>query len=160
LKYTAPGFVYSVGISPPNAAAALAAIQLLEEEPERIARLAENSTLFLRLASEAGLDTGASGGTPIIPVITRNSVHALLLSHRLFERGINVQPILYPAVEESAARLRFFITCTHTEDQIRETVRAAAEELAKIVGQEVPRPSTAQAAGHRTSVDRRMRTAR
>ncbi|MBN1851173.1 MAG: hypothetical protein JW829_00555, partial [Pirellulales bacterium] len=53
-------------------------------------------------------------------------------SHRLFLRGINVQPILYPAVEEKAARLRFFITCTHTEAQIRETVAATAEEWAKI----------------------------
>jgi 8-amino-7-oxononanoate synthase len=135
LKYTAPGFVYSVGMSPPAAAAALASIQLLEEEPERVARLAENAALFLRLAREAGLNTGSSGGTPVIPVITGNSQHALALSHRLFERGINVQPILYPAVEESAARLRFFITCTHSDEQIRTTVAATAEELANIVGQ-------------------------
>ena len=47
LKYTAPGFVYSVGISPPNAAAALASLRLLEEEPERVAKLADNSRLFL-----------------------------------------------------------------------------------------------------------------
>ena len=50
----------------------------------------------------------------------------------MFERGINVQPILYPAVEEKAARLRFFITAAHNESQIRETVDAVAEELAKI----------------------------
>jgi 8-amino-7-oxononanoate synthase len=132
LKYTAPGFVYSVGLSPPNAAAALAALRLLQEEPERVARLAENSRLFLRLAKDAGLNTGTSNNTPVVPVITGNSAHALRLSHQLRQRGINVQPILYPAVEERAARLRFFITSTHTPEQIRHTVRAVAEELDRI----------------------------
>ncbi len=132
LKYTAPGFVYSVGLSPPNTASALASINLLQEEPDRVAKLSENSRLFLRLAKREGLHTGTSNNTPVVPVITGNSEYALKLSQALFERGINVQPILYPAVEESAARLRFFVTSTHTEPQIRETVAAAAEELAKI----------------------------
>ena len=132
LKYTAPGFVYSVGISPPNAAAALASLRLLEEEPERVARLAENSRLFLTLASERGLNTGMSRDSAVVPVILGNSLHSLQLSQALFARGINVQPILYPAVEESAARLRFFITALHTEQQIRDTVAAVAEELRKI----------------------------
>ncbi|MCG8448463.1 MAG: aminotransferase class I/II-fold pyridoxal phosphate-dependent enzyme [Pirellulales bacterium] len=132
LKYTAPGFVYSVGLSPSNAAAALAAITLLQEEPDRVAKLSENSRLFLRLAKNAGLNTGLSKNTPVVPVITGNSENALRLSHALFGRGINVQPILYPAVEESAARLRFFITSSHTEQQIRTTIAAVAEELAVI----------------------------
>jgi 8-amino-7-oxononanoate synthase len=132
LKYTAPGFVYSVGLSPANAAAAVASLELLQEEPERVARLAENSRLFLRLAKDAGLNTGTSNNTPVVPVITGNSEHALRLSHQLRARGINVQPILYPAVEERAARLRFFITSTHTPEQIRTTVRATAEELDRI----------------------------
>ena len=55
---------------------------------------------------------------------------ALKLSRQLFERGINVQPILYPAVEEKAARLRFFVTSEHSAEQIRATVTATAEELA------------------------------
>jgi 8-amino-7-oxononanoate synthase len=132
LKYTAPGFVYSVGLSPPNAAAALAALRLLQEEPERVAQLGHNSRLFLQLAKEAKLDTGTSNNTPVVPIITGNSANALRLSHALFERGINVQPIMYPAVEESAARLRFFITSLHTDEQIRATVAATSEELAKI----------------------------
>jgi 7-keto-8-aminopelargonate synthetase-like enzyme len=56
----------------------------------------------------------------------------LQLSEAMFDRGINVQPILHPAVEESAARLRFFITARHTEEQIRITVDAVTEELKKI----------------------------
>ncbi|MEM6329081.1 MAG: aminotransferase class I/II-fold pyridoxal phosphate-dependent enzyme [Planctomycetota bacterium] len=134
LKYTAPGFVYSVGLSPPNAAAALASIELLEAEPARIQRLRENSELFLRLAKDAGLNTGMSRGTPVIPVITGNSLHALELSQALFAQGINVQPIMYPAVEEAAARLRFFITATHTEEQIRHTVALLKEAWAELQG--------------------------
>ena len=132
LKYTCPGFVYSVGMPPSNAAAALASLRLLEDEPERVARLHHNSALFLKLAKEQGLNTGMSKDSPVIPVILGNSLHSLRLSQALFARGINVQPILYPAVEESAARLRFFITARHTDEQIRATVDAVGEELHKI----------------------------
>ena len=132
LKYTAPGFVYSVGMSPPNAAAALKSLEVLKAQPQRVAQVQANGALFLKLARQRGLDTGLSSGTPIVPIILGNSIHALLLSRALFERGINVQPILYPAVEEEKARLRFFITSAHTPEQIRRTVDAVAEELAKI----------------------------
>ncbi len=132
LKYTAPGFVYSVGLPPANAAAALEALRLLQAEPQRVAKLRQNSRLFLELARAKGLNTGFSNETPILPVILGNSANALRLSRALFERGINVQPILYPAVEEEKARLRFFMTSLHTETQIRETVDAVAQELMKI----------------------------
>ena len=65
-------------------------------------------------------------------MILGNSLNSLRLSRALFARGINVQPILYPAVEERAARLRFFITSRHTADQVRRTVATLQEELAKI----------------------------
>jgi 8-amino-7-oxononanoate synthase len=132
LKYTAPGFVYSVGISPANAAAALASIRLLMEEPERVVQLDRQARLFLTLARSRGLNTGLSKDSPIVPVILGDSIHCLRLSRALFDRGINVQPILYPAVEERAARLRFFITAGHTEEQIRHTVDVTAEEVERI----------------------------
>ena len=132
LKYTAPGFVYSVGLSPSNAAAALASLNLLQAQPERVTRVQANARLFLELARQRGLNTGFSNNTPVVPVIIGNSLQALQLSRRLFQRGVNVQPILYPAVEEQAARLRFFVTAVHTEAQIRSTVEAVAEELAAI----------------------------
>ncbi len=132
LKYTAPSFVYSVGISPPNAAAALAAIRLLNSEPERVERLAQRAKLFLKLAQEHGLNTGLSQDSAVIPVIIGNSLQSIQLSQALFHRGINVQPLIYPAVSEQTARLRFFISCTHSEEQIRFTVEAIADELKKI----------------------------
>jgi 8-amino-7-oxononanoate synthase len=132
LKYTAPGFVYSVGISPPNAATALAALTVLDREPQRVARLHELSALFLRLARDRGLNTGHATGTPVIPIIVGNSVRCMLLSRALYRRGINVQPIIHPAVPEHATRLRVFITINHTESLIRTAVEAIAEELAKL----------------------------
>jgi 8-amino-7-oxononanoate synthase len=132
LKYTAPGFLYSVGVSPANAAAALAAIQVLKAQPERVARLHVLAKLFLELACERKLDTGMSKNTPVVPVIVGNSLQCIQLSQALFRRGINVQPMIYPSVAENAARLRFFINCTHTEEQIRFTVDAIAQEYAKI----------------------------
>ncbi|RMG00252.1 MAG: aminotransferase class I/II-fold pyridoxal phosphate-dependent enzyme, partial [Planctomycetota bacterium] len=132
LKYTAPGFVFSVGLSPPNAAAALASLNLLKQEPERVRTLHDRSKLFLELAKERGFNTGMSKDTPVVPIIIGNSMHALLLSQAMFKRGINVQPILYPAVEEKAARLRFFLTSCHTEEQIRYTIDVMTEELNNI----------------------------
>jgi 8-amino-7-oxononanoate synthase len=126
LRYAAPGFVYSVGLSPPIAAAALEALKIMLNEPERVSRLIERSSAFLNLAVERGLDTALSQGYAVIPAITGSSIKAVKLSQALFEQGINVQPIIHPAVEERAARLRFFISCTHTQQQIEVAVAALA----------------------------------
>jgi 8-amino-7-oxononanoate synthase/acyl carrier protein len=132
LKYTAPGFVFSVGLSPTNTAASLASLQVLKAEPDRVQRLQQRAKLFLDEARKCGLNTGSSQDTPVIPVITGNSLHALKVSRMLFNDGINVQPILYPAVEESAARLRFFINCTHSESQIRYAVTKVTQALREV----------------------------
>lgn len=132
LKYTAPGFIYSVGISPPNAAAALAALHLLQAEPQRITCLQERSQLFLSLAQSRGINTGNSQGSPIIPIIVDEELKAVQLAQNLFDRGINVQFMIYPTVPQNAARLRFFVSCLHTEEQIRRTVEVLAEELNKL----------------------------
>jgi 7-keto-8-aminopelargonate synthetase-like enzyme len=107
-------------------------LQVLQEEPDRVDRLQHNGRRFLSRAQARRLNTGLSQNTPVVPIIIGNSMHALELSRRLFARGINVQPILYPAVEEAASRLRFFITACHSDQQIDEAVDAVAEELAQI----------------------------
>jgi len=132
LKVSAPGFVYSVGMSPPVAAAALASVQVLLAEPERVDKLKENGHLFVECAKQHGLDTGYSAGYSVVPVIVGGSVQAAMLSNRLHQRQINALPIIFPAVAEKAARLRFFITCDHTEQQIRDTVAITAEELENV----------------------------
>jgi 8-amino-7-oxononanoate synthase len=128
LKYTAGGFVYSVGLSPPDTAAALAAVRIMRREPERVARLKSRIALFVRLAREAGLDTGTTESA-VVPVVVGSSKLAILLADTLFQGGINVHPILYPAVPEASARLRFFVTASHTDEQIRSTVSQVAETL-------------------------------
>jgi 7-keto-8-aminopelargonate synthetase-like enzyme len=119
-------------MSPPVAAASLAALRCLLQKPERVAALQANGALFLKLAKAAGIDTGSSAGLAVIPAIVGSSIKATRLSGALFERGINVQPILYPAVPEKSARLRFFICCQHSEAEITNTVRILAEEIAKL----------------------------
>ena len=132
LRYTTPGIVFATGISPPAAAAALAAIRLLLKEPERLVRLHENSALFLNLCKQRGMNTGRSSGSAIIPIILGNSEHCLILSQAMLARGVDVMPILHPAVEEIASRLRYFITSQHTPEELHYTVDVMTEELEKI----------------------------
>jgi 7-keto-8-aminopelargonate synthetase-like enzyme len=129
LKYTAPGFVYSVGIPPSNAAAALAALRKLIAEPERARTLRDRAAYFLTRCKEEGLDTGASSGTPVIPVIVGDSLRAAKLSAMLLAAGVNVQPMVAPAVPNDRARLRFFVASTHTEAEIDTTVRLVVEAM-------------------------------
>lgn len=133
LKYTAPGFVYSAGLTPANGVAALSSLKLMLAEPERVRTLQDNAAFFHARLNELGLDTGpALGASGVIPVITGNSVHALWLSQRLNERGVNVQPIVYPAVADNAARLRFFLSSTHTRAQLDWTARNVREALDEV----------------------------
>lgn len=122
LKFLAPGFLYSVGMPPSVAAAALAAIRRMQETPERVATLQARGRYFLDLARASGIDTGLCAGFAVVPAILASSLKAARLSAALFERGINVQPILYPAVPEKSARLRFFISCEHSEEDLRHAV--------------------------------------
>jgi 8-amino-7-oxononanoate synthase len=132
LKFLAPGFLYSVGMAPPLAAGSLAALEYLRKDPARAAAVRQRGALFLQLARAAGIDTGTSAGISVIPAIIGSSPRAVRLSAALFERGINVQPILYPAVPERLARLRFFMCCEHSETDIRDAVDALAAELHRL----------------------------
>jgi len=149
LKFTSPGFVFSVGMPPSNTAAALAALRRIEAQPERVRTLAERSTLFLQTAKAKGLNTGLSAGTAIVPVITGDSVAAVQLSAALLNTGINAKPIIYPAVENDAARVRFFIAADHSEEQILHAVDRIAEEWRKLAGRG-PDHGKPQAVGEQT----------
>lgn len=131
LKFSNPGFIYSVGISPPDAAAALAALRLLRQEPQRVKRLQALSRLFLDEAGKRGWNTGSSRDSAIIPLILGQAARCFVLRHALYEQGINVLPLTYPSVAENAARLRFFISSTHTGEQIRYTIEAIARSLSE-----------------------------
>ncbi|MEL7173684.1 MAG: aminotransferase class I/II-fold pyridoxal phosphate-dependent enzyme [Pseudomonadota bacterium] len=130
LRYRAPGFVFSVGLAPALAAAALAALQAMHREPGRVGRLVSNGRRLRDRARAAGLDTGTSTGLAVTPVVIGDSLKTVALSNQLAEAGFEVAPIVHPAVPERAARLRFFVTAEHTAAQIdaaiAETARLAA----------------------------------
>ncbi len=131
LKFTSPGFVYSVGMSPVLAAAAKRALEMMLAEPERVAKLQAVSREFVRCARRKGLDTGAAEGFAIVPIMLGSSLLAGKLAARLFERRINVLPIIYPVVEEGMARLRFFLSAAHEFKHVHEAIDIVCEELPK-----------------------------
>jgi 8-amino-7-oxononanoate synthase len=132
LKFQASGFVYSVGLSPALAGAALAALELMQGEENRITRLQANARQFRETAQSRGLDTGFGQGHAVVPVMIGDSLKAAKLSERLLERGLNVLPIIYPAVPMQSARLRFFISSEHTEAQIKSAVEITKDELDRL----------------------------
>ncbi len=127
MKHTCPGIVYSIGLSPASAAAARKSLEILQASPQRVAALKSRSAYFLTLAKQQGFDTAGSSSTPIVPVILGSSFRALKASRLMHQQGISVQPILYPAVPEASARLRFFITALHTLDELSATINALVQ---------------------------------
>jgi len=123
LKYTCPGFVYSVGMSPANGAAALAALRVLKREPERCRTLQHNGNTLRKWIREAGWSTGLSADdTPVVPLIIGDAQATIELSRRLLDRGVYVLPVIPPAVAPESSRLRFFVSRDHTSDQLRRTI--------------------------------------
>jgi 8-amino-7-oxononanoate synthase len=132
LRFLCPGLIFSVGLSPADTAAAIAALDILEREPHRPRRLRERAKFFRQVARENGLSVGGDEESPVASLIVGDDKMAMLLSQNLLERGIEVQPIVRPAVSATTARLRFFLTANHTEEQILATVPAVAQELEKL----------------------------
>ena len=95
-------------------------------------QLHANAARFRELAQERRLDTGTGAGTAVCPIVVGDSIPAVVLSQRLLERGINVLPVLYPAVPAKASRLRFFLTAMHSENEMQTALDATAEELEKM----------------------------
>ena len=125
-RYTLPGFVYSVGLSPVVSAAALAALELVQVETWRIARLRHNSQLFVERAKAAGLDTGPAIGRGVVPILFKDSYATLAASQYLAAQGFYVPPIIQVGVPRDQPRLRFFMSAMHTEGDIRAVIDALA----------------------------------
>jgi 8-amino-7-oxononanoate synthase len=132
VKYTCPGVIFTIGLAPPSAAASLVAIRKLQASNERVTTLHKRAEYFMGLCRQHGFNTGPSKDTAIIPVILGNSLHSIRASRQMHARGISVQPILHPAVEESGARLRFFVNVLHTEEQLKTTADNLAEILREL----------------------------
>lgn len=134
LRYQCPGFVFSAALPPVGAAAADAALQVLQAEPALARTLQQNVAQAQSIARREGLDIGTADHAPILPVILGDLEPTLHASFTLFKRGICAHPLVYPAVARGQARLRFFITAAHTEDQLRRGLEAVNEALDRVAG--------------------------
>lgn len=132
LRYDLPGFVFSVGISPPLAAATLEAIRLLRREPEIMRRLHDNIRFFMQEAKKRRLNTCLAGETAILPVLVGRDEDAFRLSTALLDRGVSVPPAVYPAVPRGRARLRFCVVSEHKPEQIVQALDALVDAAAAL----------------------------
>jgi 8-amino-7-oxononanoate synthase len=129
LKYNAAGYVYSVGITPMNASAALASLNLMLKNNDKVKALQNISQYFLNGLKKNKLNIGTCDGFAVIPVILGSSKKAVIISDKLLKKyNISVAPAIYPGVEENMARLRFFLNSSHTKEQIDYTVQALVVE--------------------------------
>jgi len=118
LRYSLPGFMFSVGISPPLAAAALEAVRIMMEGNPRVAALHENINYFVEGAQRRGFDTCLAKETAIIPIMVGEDNDAYELSTLMLEHGVFVPPAVYPAVPRHQARLRFCVISEHKKEQL------------------------------------------
>jgi 8-amino-7-oxononanoate synthase len=118
-RFTLPGFVYSVGLSPVITAAAHAALRLMQRESWRVEKLRHNAELFVDLAREAGLNTGPAIGRGVVPIIFSTAEETFAAFQQLMNNGYYVPPIFQVGVPKDSPRLRFFISANHTEAEIR-----------------------------------------
>ena len=118
LYHRARPFLFSTSHPPAVAAACIAAIDVLEQEPQIIDRLWENTRFFKKGLEALGFNTGLSQ-SPITPVIAGEGALAMKLSDRLFQEGVFAQGIAFPTVARDKARVRTIVTATHTRDQLQ-----------------------------------------
>ena len=137
LRYNLPGFVFSVGISPPLAAASLEAIRLLQKDPSIVQRLHRNIKCFMEEAHKRRLNTCLAGETAIVPILVGRDEDAWELSNRLRKKGVIVPPAVYPAVPKNKARLRFGVISEHNPEEIVEALDKLLE-CAKEAGIQLP----------------------
>lgn len=131
LKHNARSLIFSASIAPANAAAVLAALELMRQEPERIEKLWENTRHAHKLIKEAGFDTGHTE-TPIIPIYIRDDFKTFQLTKELQEQGVFVNPVVSPAVASTSSLIRFSLMATHTKAQIEEAVDKIATTSRRI----------------------------
>jgi 8-amino-7-oxononanoate synthase len=126
LLNTARPFIFSTAPPPPALAAATAALELLEAEPQMVRRLNANAAVLRKGLADEGL--GAGGGeSQIVPLEVGEAERTMEFCERLLERGVFAQGIRPPTVPEGTSRLRFSVMATHSEDELREAARQAGE---------------------------------
>lgn len=143
LRFTLPGFVYSVGLAPATLGAAQAALDYLRGHPERVAELHAKSAYFRDRARAAGLNTGDALGYGVVPLLFETAQQTMLVSQALMAAGVYAPPIVQIGVPKDQPRIRFFISAQHTHEDIDRTISIVAETTAAAVDSQ---PAMASAA--------------
>ena len=131
VKHRARSLMFSASMPPSAVASVIAALDIIESEPERIDQLWANTNYAKKLLLEAGFDIGHTD-SPIIPVYIRDNDKTFLITNILSKNGIFVNPVVSPAVPSDSSLLRFSLMATHTFEQIEEAVEkiaAAAKQV-------------------------------
>jgi 8-amino-7-oxononanoate synthase len=131
IKHHARSLIFSASVPPPNAAAALAALQVIKEEPERVKRVNQIADQMRKGFRELGFDIGNST-TPVVPILIGDDMHAIRTWRLLFDNGVFVNPVISPAVSAGRQMLRTSYMATHTDAQMEKVL-----EVFKKVGKEV-----------------------
>jgi 8-amino-7-oxononanoate synthase len=132
IKHHARSMIFSASIPPSNAAAALAALHVMQNEPERIKRLDEIATFMRKEYRRLGFDIGKSE-TPVIPIHIGDDLRTMTIWKELFDAGIFVNPVISPAVPEGSQLLRTSYMATHTDEQLNRVLETFAK-VGKQVG--------------------------
>jgi len=121
LQHNARSLIFSASLPPASAASVIAALDIIENEPEHVEKLWENTHHAQNRFKELGMDVGKSE-TPIIPVYIRDNDKAFIISKMLFDHGVFVNPVISPAVRPEDSLLRFSLMATHSPVQIDDAI--------------------------------------
>jgi 8-amino-7-oxononanoate synthase len=131
LKHRARALMFSASMTPGSVASVIAALDIIESEPERIAKLWDNTNYAMKLLLEEGFDLGPTE-SPILPIYVRDNHKTFMVTKSLQEAGIFVNPVVSPAVPSDSSLLRFSLMATHTFDQIDEAVEKIAKAFKEV----------------------------
>lgn len=135
LRFTLGGFIFSVGLAPSAVAGAHAALEVLDAEPARVTRLRNNSMTFLKLAANAGLNTGTAVGEAVIPILFNTPEECVFVAKALMDTGIYAPPVVHVGVPKDLPRIRFFLSSTHTDKDIQRAITmisSASQDFAMV----------------------------
>jgi len=126
IKHHALALIFSASIPAPNAAAALAALEVMREEPERIARVNQNAEKMRQGYRSLGFNIGDSC-TPVVPIIIGDDDKTFLMWRLLFDAGVFVNPVISPATPPGRQLLRTSYMATHTDEQLDRVLEIFAQ---------------------------------
>src|SRR5476649_1858999 len=131
MKHRARSLMFSASMTPGSVASVIAALDIIESEPERIAKLWDNTRYATKLLLDEGFDLGPTE-SPILPIYIRDNHKTFLVTKFLQNEGIFVNPVVSPAVPSDSSLLRFSLMATHTFDQIDEAIEKIAKAFKEV----------------------------